>query len=478
MKTAAKPWSGRFKLALNPAMQQFHSSLPFDQRLYPEDLRASLAHVDMLQTQGIISQKSAAAIKRGLKTLLQELVSGKCSIGSRNSSSDDIHLWVEQALSAKIGTAAKELHTARSRNDQVCTDLRLYLRHAIDATRVQLSKLLQVLYRHATVHQDIILPGHTHFQPAQPITLSFYWLAHFFALLRDDARLECARVHVNRSPLGAGAFAGVNYAIDRRATMRTLGFKGLMLNAMDAVSARDFVLETLSALSILMVQLSRLCEELIIFANPNFAFITLSDAYSSGSSIMPNKKNPDALELIRGKSGRVVGALMGMLMVMKGLPLAYNRDQQEDKEGLFDAMDQTQAALTILSNTVETLTVHPQAMRAACSKGYLAATDIADYLVRKGLPFRAAHECSAQLVQYLETQQKTYETLTLEEYKHISPYFEADVRDVISLEAMLKRKQSEGSSSRKHVRAQLRQATKELTRIARSLKQDTQAVKK
>ncbi|BBM88860.1 argininosuccinate lyase [Spirochaetota bacterium] len=445
-------WSPRFKKSLTGEMKTFHSSLPFDKTLYKEDIAGSIAHVTMLGKTGILDNTAVTTLITALKTLEKDIATGKKAI---TGTSDDIHLWIEEQLTASIGSTGKKLHTARSRNDQVATDVRLYLRTTIDTHQKLIKTLMETLLKRSEEHQTVVMPGYTHLQAAQPISLSFYWLAYFFMLERDFERLQSARSRVNRSPLGAGALAGVNYPIDRKQTMKTLGFNSVLPNAMDAVSDRDFIIEYLSCASIIIMHLSRLCEDLIIYASPNFNFLTLADEVSSGSSIMPNKKNPDSLELIRGKSGRIFGHLLAVLTVMKGLPTAYNRDLQEDKEPLFDTSTHLNACLSLLTHVIQTLTIHPENMRQACKKGFLLATEVADYLVTKGLPFRTAHEVSAALVAYLDDHDKDYLDLSLAEFNQFSPYFTEDIFKILTIDQALLRKKSEGSTSPDHVAEQI-----------------------
>ena len=435
-------WSGRFSKQTSSLMENFNASIFFDQRLYKQDLRGSLAHVEMLAKQKIILAKEAAKIKQGLKEIEKDIANNKIVF---NAQEEDIHMAIEKELTKRIGSLAGKLHTGRSRNDQVCTDLRLYLREQIDWQIAEIGKIMQTFYQLALKNQEVIFPGYTHLQIAQPITLAYFFLAYFFMFSRDIERLQDTRQRVNRSPLGSGAFSGVNYPLDRDYTAQKLDFSAPLPNAMDAVADRDFVIEYLANLSILMTHLSRINEEFILWSNKQFDFISIDDQYSTGSSIMPNKKNPDACELIRGKVGRVNGNLIALLTTLKALPLAYNKDLQEDKEGVFDSIDQINMSLTVFKEVLATTTFHPENMYQACEKGYLPATDIADYLVKKGMPFREAHHVSGKIVLFLEKENKQYIDLSLKEWHNFSMLFEKDIFKTIELKEMIKNKISAGS---------------------------------
>ncbi len=452
-----KPWGGRFSEVNSKAMEDFHSSLRFDKRLYLEDILGSQAHAEMLVRTNIINKVDGDKIKQGLSQIRKEIESQNFQF---TNDLEDIHMAIEKRLTSLIGEAGGRLHTARSRNDQVATDTRLHLLFQIKSQSLLLKNFLSTLLELSKSHLETLLPGYTHLQPAQPIRLSFYFLAYFQMFKRDLERLQDLKKRVSVMPLGSGALAGVNYPIDREVTRDLLGFDAVGENALDGVSDRDFVIEYLSFASTFMMHVSRLAEELILWSNPNFGFVEISDLYSTGSSIMPNKKNPDALELLRGKSGRVFGHLTGMLSLMKGLPLAYNKDMQEDKEALFDTLDTINATLHLVPDILKTASWNAFKMKLACQLGYLAATDVADYLVKKGLPFREAHHVSGRLVKDLYLQQKVYEDLKVEDFKKFSPLFEEDILKVIQLETVLENKKSQGSSSLKSVMQQQKVAEK------------------
>ena len=391
----AKPWGGRFTEATNQLVEEFTASVPYDWRLYPYDIAGSRAHAAMLAKTGIITKKDSARIIRGLGDVLKELVSGSFSF---SIALEDIHMNIESRLIEKIGPVGGKLHTARSRNDQVALDIRMYLRDEIAEIHDLLGALQKVLVGLADMHRDVVLPGYTHLQRAQPVLLGHHLLAYYEMFERDRDRLtDCFR-RVNILPLGAGALAGTVLPIDRRFVARQLGFSGLCENSMDAVSDRDFAIEFAADCAQIMMHLSRLCEELVIWSSAEFGFITLPDAFTTGSSIMPQKKNPDVAELARGKTGRVYGSLMALLTIMKGLPLAYNRDMQEDKEPLFDAGDTVTLSLAVLAEMLKGIEVRREVMRRAAGDGFITATDLADYLVRKGMPFRQAHEVVGKAV--------------------------------------------------------------------------------
>lgn len=436
-----KLWGGRFAANTDRLAEDFHSSIGFDQRLYREDILGSQAHARMLAACGIISGAEAEAIIRGLAEIRAEIEAGQVAF---DVAAEDIHMNVEQLLTDKIGEAGKKLHTARSRNDQVAVDLRLYLRGETAAIDSLLTALIQALLALARQHQHTIMPGYTHLQKAQPVSFAHHLLAYIEMFRRDIGRLQDCRARLNLSPLGSGALAGTGFAIDREMTARELGFDGYTLNSLDGVSDRDFALEFIFAASMVMMHLSRFCEEIILWSSYEFGFITLDDAYSTGSSIMPQKKNPDMAELIRGKTGRVYGDLMALLTVMKGLPLAYNKDMQEDKEAVFDAVDTVKSCLIVFTPMLETMRLHPERMRADLAAGFINATDVADYLAMKGLPFRAAHAVSGRLVRVAEQQGKALEELDLATLRAESPLFEADIYVAISLDACLAKRKSAG----------------------------------
>nr|WP_325302958.1 argininosuccinate lyase [uncultured Dysosmobacter sp.] len=426
-----KLWSGRFGKDTNALVNELNASIAFDQRLYREDITGSMAHAAMLAGQGIISQADADAIQTGLQAILEDVEAGKIAFTADN---EDIHMNVEALLTARIGDAGKRLHTARSRNDQVALDFRMYVREQIPVIVGQLLELETVLCRQAKQYQTAVMPGYTHLQRAQPISFAQHLLAYASMFSRDVTRLEDCAARLNECPLGSGALAGTTYPIDRFMTAQALGFAGPMSNSLDGVSDRDYALELLSALSILMMHLSRFSEEIILWCSWEFKFIELDDGYATGSSIMPQKKNPDVAELVRGKTGRVYGDLMGLLTVMKGLPLAYNKDMQEDKEPVFDAVDTVEMCLPVFAAMLDTMTVHTGNMRAAAGKGFINATDCADYLTKKGMPFRDAYTVTGKLVAACTAQGKTLEELSLEELKAASDLFDEDVYEAINLE--------------------------------------------
>ena len=436
-----KLWGGRFQKETDSLVNDFNSSIQVDGRMYKEDIMGSLAHAAMLAQQGIISQEDGAAIAAGLKEVLADIESGKAELTEDN---EDIHMNVETLLTAKIGAAGKRLHTGRSRNDQVAVDLRLYLRHEIAEIKQDILDLQKAVVEQAKQHQETVMPGYTHLQRAQPISFAQHLLAYGAMLSRDVTRLEDCQKRMNECPLGCGALAGTTYPIDRFMTAQTLGFDRPMGNSLDGVSDRDYALELMSALSILMMHLSRFSEEVILWCSWEFKFIELDDAYSTGSSIMPQKKNPDVAELVRGKTGRVYGDLMGLLTAMKGLPLAYNKDMQEDKEAVFDAVDTVKMCLPVFAGMIRTMKVLPANMRRAAGGGFINATDCADYLTKKGMPFRDAYTAVGNLVYYCTANGKFLEELTLPELQNISPLFEEDVYEALKLETCMGQRSSYG----------------------------------
>ena len=449
-----KLWSGRFRKETDALVNDFNSSIPFDQRLYREDIEGSMAHASMLGEQGIISRADAENICTGLRGILADVEAGTIEFSADN---EDIHMNVETILTARIGEAGKRLHTARSRNDQVALDFRLYLRRQIGEIVEQLLHFQKVLLQQARQHTETVMPGYTHLQRAQPITFAHHLLAYAHMLCRDVTRLEDCRTRMNECPLGSGALAGTTYPIDRFATAGELGFDRPMGNSLDGVSDRDYALEFLAACSILMMHLSRLAEETILWCSWEFKFIDLDDAYSTGSSIMPQKKNPDVAELVRGKTGRVYGSLMSLLTAMKSLPLAYNKDMQEDKEPVFDAIDTVKLCIPVFAGMIETMTVHPENMRRAAGRGFINATDCADYLTKKGMPFRDAYTAVGNLVYYCQEQGKTLEELTLEELQRTSPLFEADVYEALNLENCAMSRASFGGPAKAEAERQIRE---------------------
>ena len=448
----AKMWAGRTDGALSKEADDFNSSVHFDSRMYRQDIRGSMEHAAMLSACGIIAAKESEEIIDGLQGILDDLESGKLGI---DPDAEDIHMMIEAELTARIGDVGKKLHTARSRNDQVALDIRLYLREEINTLRKLTRDLIGALCEQAEKNQDAIMPGYTHLQRAQPITFAQHLLAYAMMLRRDDGRLQDAAKRMNLSPLGACALAGTTYPIDRERVALGLGFDGATENSLDSVSDRDFCVELLSALSLIMMHLSRLSEEIILWSSWEFRFVELDDAYTTGSSIMPQKKNSDMAELIRGKTGRVYGDLIGTLTVLKGLPLAYNKDMQEDKESIFDAVDTVKKCLGVAAPMIRTMKAKPENMYAAAQKGFLNATDLADYLVKHGLPFRTAYKMVGQLVASCIASGKTLETLTMEEYKAVSDLFEEDLYEEISLVTCVKKRISQGGTGPESVAAQI-----------------------
>ena len=436
-----KLWGGRFRKETDSLVNDFNSSIQFDCRMYREDIQGSLAHAKMLAEQGIISQEDLKQIRQGLESILADVEAGKIEFTADN---EDIHMNVEALLTERIGAAGKRLHTARSRNDQVAVDLRLYLRREIEEIIGQILDLQHVILMQAERHQNTVMPGYTHLQRAQPISFAQHLLAYGEQFRRDVERLVDWRKRMNVCPLGSGALAGTTYPIDRWATARTLGFDRPCSNSLDGVSDRDYALELMGGLSILMMHLSRFSEEIILWCSWEFKFIELDDAYSTGSSIMPQKKNPDVAELVRGKTGRVYGDLMGLLTTMKGLPLAYNKDMQEDKEPVFDAVDTVKMCLPVFTGMLSTMRVLPEKMRRAAGGGFINATDCADYLAKKGMPFRDAYTTVGNLVYYCGQQGKLLEELTLDELRDISPLFEEDVYEALRLETCMGQRSSYG----------------------------------
>ena len=436
-----KLWSGRFGKDTDALVNDFNASIQFDQRLYKEDITGSLAHAKMLGDCGIISKEDVAAITEGLLGILADIEAGKVEFTADN---EDIHMNVEALLTAHIGDAGKRLHTARSRNDQVALDFRMYVREQIPVIVDQLLELETVLCKQAKQYQTAVMPGYTHLQRAQPISFAQHLMAYANMFARDITRLEDCKKRLNECPLGSGALAGTTYPIDRWETAQDLGFDAPMSNSLDGVSDRDYALELMSALSILMMHLSRFSEEVILWCSWEFKFIELDDAYATGSSIMPQKKNPDVAELVRGKTGRVYGDLMSLLTAMKGLPLAYNKDMQEDKEPVFDAIDTVEMCVPVFTAMLDTMTVRTDNMRKAAGKGFINATDCADYLTKKGMPFRDAYTVTGHLVAACTAQGKTLEELTLEELKAVSDLFEEDVYDAINLENCMALRNSYG----------------------------------
>ncbi|MEQ8267081.1 MAG: argininosuccinate lyase [Parvibaculum sp.] len=457
-----KMWGGRFGEGPDRIMEEINASIGFDQRFFAQDIRGSKAHCRMLAETGIISSEDAGKIVAGLDVVLAEIEGGKF-IFKREL--EDIHMNVESRLADLIGAAAGRLHTARSRNDQVATDFKLYIRDTIDHLDEQLAALQHALIDKAETHADTIMPGFTHLQTAQPVTFGHHCLAYAEMAGRDRGRLADARRRLNESPLGAAALAGTSFPIDRHRTAADLGFDGPTRNSLDSVSDRDFVLETLSAAAIAATHLSRLAEEIVIWSTPGFDFVRLPDSFTTGSSIMPQKRNPDAAELVRAKSGRVIGALTSLLIVMKGLPLAYSKDMQEDKEAAFDALDALSLSLAAMTGMVTTLTVNEKAMRAAASRGFSTATDLADWLVRTlNLPFRQAHHVTGALVAKAEKKGTDLDGLSLDEMREVEPGITDEVYSVLGVDNSVASRTSFGGTAPDNVRAAVRWWRNELGR--------------
>ena len=454
-----RPWSGRFAEPPTERVRRFTASVAFDRRLAAFDIEASLAHARMLQAAGIIAKPDLDAIEQGLAQIRSEIETGAFPW---SEALEDVHLNIERRLIELAGEPGKRLHTARSRNDQVATDLRLYLRAAIDQTLALLKSLQRALLDLAEEHAETVMPGYTHLQVAQPVTFGHHLLAYFEMFGRDAQRLADARKRVNRLPLGAAALAGTSFPIDRQRVAKELGFEEVCENSIDAVSDRDFAIEFCACAALAMTHLSRFCEELILWANPRFGFVAIADAFATGSSIMPQKKNPDVAELIRGKTGRVNGHLVALLTLMKAQPLAYNRDNQEDKEPLFDVVDTLTASLAVFTEMLGGIKVQREAMAAAAREGHATATDFADYLVRKGLPFRDAHEAVAQAVRFAESRQCGLAELKLPELQRFSAVVAEDVYGALTLEGSLKSRNHLGGTAPARVKAAIAKARKSL----------------
>lgn len=448
----AKMWAGRTDGIIDKAADDFNSSIRFDCRMYKEDITGSMAHAAMLGAKNIISSTEATMLIDGLQKILDDIESGVLEF---DPECEDIHMFVEQILTQRIGDCGKKLHTARSRNDQVALDLRIYLREQCVLLSTSVRELITAITDKAENYKAIIMPGYTHLQRAQPITFGHHLMAYSMMLLRDLDRLSICKKHINVSPIGCCALAGTTYDTDRRFEAERLGFDDICLNSLDGVSDRDFCIELLSSLSILMMHLSRFSEELILWSSWEFKFIELSDNYTTGSSIMPQKKNPDMAELVRGKTGRVYGDLMALLTTLKGLPLAYNKDMQEDKESIFDAVDTVSACLNIFTGMIKGMNACPDNMKKAAQGGFINATDLADYLVKKGLPFRSAYKISGQIVARCIEKNTVLDELPLDEYKQFSDLFSEDLYDEISLENCVKKRISEGGTSVSSVETQI-----------------------
>ncbi len=453
-----KPWAGRFTQPTDQFVEAFTASIDFDQRLYRYDIQGSIAHARMLARQGIIGDGEAQAIVDGLEAILADIEGGDFEF---SVSLEDIHMNIEARLIERIGPVGGKLHTARSRNDQVALDIRLYLRDELNRIREYLDRLQEALLDQAESNLGVIMPGYTHLQTAQPVLFSHHLLAYYEMLRRDAGRFADLFKRLNVLPLGAGALAGTTFPIDREFVAEQLGFAGVTRNSLDSVSDRDFALEFCAAAAILMMHLSRFSEELILWSSADFDFITLSDAFCTGSSIMPQKKNPDVPELVRGKTGRVYGNLMGLLTVMKALPLAYNKDMQEDKEPLFDTLDTVTGCLKVFADMVAQLSVKADSMRQAAARGFSTATDVADYVVRKGVPFRDAHEIVGKTVRYCIEQGKDIPELSLAEFRRFSEHIDQDIYDYVTLEASINARRATGGTAREAVEREIALARRE-----------------
>ena len=447
-----KLWEGRFSKALDTQADDFNSSIHFDSRMFKQDIQGSMAHAAMLAAKGIIGKQDAETIIAELGVILEDIQSGNLPI---DYAAEDIHMFVEAELTKRIGDTGKKLHTARSRNDQVAVDIRLYLRDEASEIIALLKTLLDAILHQAKLHKSTIMPGYTHLQRAQPITFAHHLLAYGMMFTRDIGRIEDAVKRMNYSPLGSCALAGTTYDTDRYMTAEKLGFDGITLNSIDGVSDRDFCVELLSAFATVMMHLSRFSEEVILWASWEFKFVELDDSYTTGSSIMPQKKNPDIAELVRGKTGRVYGDLMAMLTVLKGLPLAYNKDMQEDKEAIFDAVDTVKQCLTVFPPMLKTLKAIPENMLRAAQKGFINATDLADYLTKKGIPFRTSYKLVGQIVAYCVANDIVLEQILLDQYKTFHELFEADVFEAISLKRCVESRISAGGTNLESVEKQI-----------------------
>ena len=447
-----KLWNGRFSKASTSSADEFNASIPFDHRLYKEDITGSIAHARMLGKQGIILEDESALIIKTLQEILEDIEAGKVEFTIEG---EDIHMNIETILTQRIGAVGKKMHTARSRNDQVAVDIRLYMKKETTAIDALLQQLLDALEKLAKEHTETIMPGYTHLQRAQPVTFAYHLLAYYQMFARDKERFADCLKRIDRLPLGSGALAGTTYNTDRDFLASELGFASVLPNAMDAVADRDFAIEFLNCCAITMMHLSRFCEELILWSSVEFNFIEMDDSYSTGSSIMPQKKNPDMAELVRGKSGRVYGDLISLLTICKGLPLAYNKDLQGDKGPVFDAADTVKACLNIFIEMILTISVKKENMAHAAKFGYMNATDAADYLVSKGIPFRDCHEIIGKIVLYCINKGIAIDDLTMDEFKGFSEKFEEDIYDMISIRSCIEAKKSKGSTSFASVKEQL-----------------------
>ncbi len=452
-----KMWAGRFQKALDKEADDFNSSIHFDCRMFKQDITGSMVHAEMLSRQGIITAKEKLQIVNGLASILEDLQNGSLSF---DMNAEDIHMFVESELTKRIGDAGKKLHTARSRNDQVALDIRLYLKEECEEISGLLKELLRAIRNLASEHKNDIMPGYTHLQRAQPITFAHHILAYAMMFTRDAERINDAkRRMMSSSPIGSCALAGTTYNTDRAFEAENLGFTGIALNSIDGVSDRDFCVELLSCFATIMMHLSRFSEEIILWSSWEFKFIELDDSYTTGSSIMPQKKNPDMAELVRGKTGRVYGDLMSLLTTLKGLPLAYNKDMQEDKEAIFDAVDTVKKCIKVFTPMLATMRVLPENMRKAAGKGFINATDLADYLVKKGMPFRTAYKKVGEIVAYCIDNGLILESVPMEKYKEFDPTFDNDLFGEISLDACVEKRISAGGTGPDSVETQLKYIT-------------------
>lgn len=458
----AKLWGGRFRKNTDKKVDDFNSSIRFDKRMYKQDIRGSIAHAKMLGKQGIIPREDSEQIVDELKNILHDINDGKVEF---LIDAEDIHMNIEKILTDRIGDAGKRLHTGRSRNDQVALDIRMYLMDETEELKEMLAHAMEVLVDLAKEHTETIMPGYTHLQKAQPITFAHHAMAYFEMFKRDYSRLEDCRKRTSVMPLGSGALAGTTYNLDREFVKEELGFEEITMNSLDGVSDRDFVIELASCLSMVMMHLSRFCEELILWSSHEFSFVEMDDAFSTGSSIMPQKKNPDVAELIRGKTGRVYGHLMGLLTTMKGIPLAYNKDMQEDKEPIFDALDTVKLCLPVFCDMIATMTIKKDNMLKGSKGGFTNATDVADYLVKKGLPFREAHEVVGRMVFYAIEKDIALDELTMDEFKDFSQNIEEDIYDAISMETCVNDRKLIGGPAKATVEKAIKAAQEYLQKL-------------
>ncbi len=457
--TQMKLWGGRFSKATDALVDDFNSSIRFDARMYKQDIKGSMAHAEMLGRQGIIPKDDAALIVKTLGEILKDIENGKVEF---SIDAEDIHMNIETILTERIGDAGKKLHTGRSRNDQVALDLRMYLRDENDELLEMLKNTMTVLLDLASAHLDTIMPGYTHLQKAQPVTFAHHVMAYFQMFSRDLDRLSDCRRRVNVMPLGSGALAGTTYPLDREFVAEKLGFDAVTANSLDGVSDRDFVIEFLSVLSMIMMHLSRFCEELVLWSSHEFAFVEMDDSYSTGSSIMPQKKNPDVAELIRGKTGRVYGHLMSLLTTMKGLPLAYNKDMQEDKEAAFDALDTVKLCLPVFTNMVRTMKVNGEKMKQGAKGGFTNATDIADYLVKKGVPFRSSHAIVGKMVARAVETNRDLDEFSLSEFQEFSDLIEEDIYNAIDVATCVAERNITGGPAKEQVQKEIEKGYEQL----------------